>query len=34
MMTDGVKEKEQGENVRIRDVAEIILDAVEGGAAA
>ncbi len=30
MMTDGVKEKDRAESVRVRDIAEIILDAVEG----
>jgi Fe-S oxidoreductase len=31
MMTDGVKEKDEAERVRVRDIAEIILDAVEEG---
>jgi len=31
MLTDGVKEKEESERVRVRDIAEIILDAVEEG---
>jgi len=30
MMTDGVKEKEQADHVSVKDIAEIILEAVEG----
>jgi hypothetical protein len=28
MMTDGVKAKGEGDNVRVRDIAEIVLEAV------
>jgi hypothetical protein len=29
MMTDGVKAKEAGDTVRVRDIAEIVLEAVK-----
>jgi hypothetical protein len=30
MMTDGVKEKEAGNATQVKDIAELVLEAVEG----